>query len=199
MYTGCDHYEDTMMSSANPYEAPQASLQNPKLNDVYDQTSPFSASGRFGRANYVVYAFGAYLVFTFIMWVVTVTGYFLKNTAAMVLVGVEFVIFLVGLVFAIIFLIRRLHDLNWSGWLSVLTVVPLANLVIAIPCLFFRGTDGVNNYGPPPKPNKVHNVLAGIMAVMMIVGLIGIVAAISIPAYQKYAQQAQEISQQMPQ
>lgn len=187
------------MSSANPYEAPSASLQNANLNNVYDDTSPFSAAGRFGRANYVVYAFGGYFVLMLFMGAVTAATSVMGDAGTMVVGAAAFVAYIAAFVFAIIFLIRRLHDLNWSGWLSVLTVIPLANLVIAIPCLFFRGTDGPNNYGPPPRPNKTHNVLAGILAVLMIVSLVGIMAAVTIPAYQKYSQRAQDMSQQMPQ
>lgn len=187
------------MSSVNPYEAPQASLQNQQFQNVYDDTSPFSASGRFGRANYVVYAFGSYLVLMLVMGVATAAASFMGDAAAMVVAVVGTIAYVAAFVFAIIFLIRRLHDLNWSGWLSVLTVVPIANLVIAIACLFIRGSVGPNNYGPPPRPNKTHNVLAAVFVVLMVIGMTGIIAAIAIPAYQGYLQKAQEMSQQMPQ
>ena len=147
------------MSSVNPYEAPQASLQRQNLTEDFDETSPFSASGRFGRASYIAYAFGTYLALLVIMGIVTAMASLLGDSAPMVVGGVLVIAYVLTVVFAIIFMIRRLHDLNWSGWLSVLTIVPLVNIVIAIPCLFFRGTNGANNYGSPPKPNKAHVVL----------------------------------------
>ena len=41
---------------------------------------------------------------------------------------------------------RRLHDLGYSGWLALATVVPVIGLVIGLP----RGTVGSNDYGDDP-------------------------------------------------
>ena len=184
------------MSSANPYEAPQASLQRENMREVYDETSPFSAAGRFGRANYIAYAFGLYVVLMLVVGMVTAATSFMGDGGSIIVGGVSIIAYIAFFALAIIFMIRRLHDLNWSGWLSVLTVIPLINLVIAIPCLFFRGTNGPNNYGPPPKPNKAHMVVAGAFVMIFVVGIL---AAIAIPAYQDYVKRAQEMSQGMPQ
>ena len=35
--------------------------------------------------------------------------------------------------------IKRLNDLKWSKWLTVLTLIPYVCIVIRIPCLFFKG------------------------------------------------------------
>jgi uncharacterized membrane protein YhaH (DUF805 family) len=185
------------MSTVNPYETPQASLEY-RASDVYDQTSPFSAAGRFGRAGYIAYAFGSYLVVVLVLAIVGAASSFLGNAGAMVLGGASVIAYVMFFAFSIIFMIRRLHDLNWSGWLSVLTIIPLANLIIAIPCLFFRGTNGANNYGPPPKSNTTYTVVASIFVVLVTVAMIGVLAAIAIPAYQQYTQKAQEMSQQVP-
>jgi serine/threonine protein kinase/uncharacterized membrane protein YhaH (DUF805 family) len=41
---------------------------------------------------------------------------------------------------------RRLHDLGYSGWLALVTVVPLLGILVGLP----RGTVGPNAYGPDP-------------------------------------------------
>jgi uncharacterized membrane protein YhaH (DUF805 family) len=41
---------------------------------------------------------------------------------------------------------RRLHDLGYSGWLALITVVPLIGFLVGVP----RGTVGDNQYGPDP-------------------------------------------------
>ena len=46
--------------------------------------------------------------------------------------------------------IRRLHDLNRSGYFVLLTLVPIVNFVLEIYLLFFRGTVGANDYGEDP-------------------------------------------------
>jgi len=41
---------------------------------------------------------------------------------------------------------KRLHDMNQSGWLQLLCVIPLVHLWI----LLAPGTEGPNRYGPKP-------------------------------------------------
>ena len=51
---------------------------------------------------------------------------------------------------SIMLLIRRLHDLNRPGWWCLGMLIPLLNVVLAVYVLFFKGTDGPNDYGPDP-------------------------------------------------
>ena len=46
--------------------------------------------------------------------------------------------------------VRRLHDLDLSGWWMLLMLVPLVNFFFALYMLFFKGTDGPNQYGEDP-------------------------------------------------
>ena len=46
-------------------------------------------------------------------------------------------------------LIRRAHDLGYSGWLTLLFLLPLVNLCMLIYFLCARGTEGDNMYGAP--------------------------------------------------
>ena len=46
--------------------------------------------------------------------------------------------------------IRRLHDLNASGWYVLLTFVPFGQFLI-LWLMFKKGADGSNKYGDPPK------------------------------------------------
>ena len=46
--------------------------------------------------------------------------------------------------------IRRLHDLNRPAWWCIGCLIPLVNGVLGIYLLFFKGTDGPNQYGPDP-------------------------------------------------
>jgi uncharacterized membrane protein YhaH (DUF805 family) len=47
-------------------------------------------------------------------------------------------------------LIRRLHDIGWSGWLVLLQFVPLGGLILFI-CTLLPSERGVNKHGPYPK------------------------------------------------
>ena len=46
--------------------------------------------------------------------------------------------------------VRRLHDLNMSGWWSLLMLIPIVLFIV----LAFKGTAGENKYGPDPLPKN---------------------------------------------
>ena len=52
--------------------------------------------------------------------------------------------------------IRRLHDLDKTGWWLLLGFVPLINLAFALYLIFVEGTRGPNRYGPDPLGNVEH-------------------------------------------
>ena len=60
------------------------------------------------------------------------------------------IISIVAIISSSMLIIRRLHDLNRPAWWCIGVFVPLVNLVLGIYLLFFKGTDGPNDYGPDP-------------------------------------------------
>ena len=46
--------------------------------------------------------------------------------------------------------IRRLHDLDRPTWWCIGCIIPIVNFALAVYLLFFKGTDGPNQYGPDP-------------------------------------------------
>lgn len=91
-------------------------------------------------------------------------------------------------VFLVLQTIKRCHDMNWSGWWSILSLVPLANMVFGLLLLLVPGTRGSNDFGAPPPLNRT--ALAVIVIAVGGVVLIGVLAAIAIPAYQDYVNRA---------
>ncbi|MFO1068249.1 MAG: DUF805 domain-containing protein [Geminicoccaceae bacterium] len=47
-------------------------------------------------------------------------------------------------------LVRRLHDIGWSGWWALAMLVPLLNLFVLV-LTVFNGQPGPNRFGPDPK------------------------------------------------
>ncbi len=47
-------------------------------------------------------------------------------------------------------IIRRLHDLNKTGWLCLLITIPGVNVFFSLYLLFVPGTIGANDYGADP-------------------------------------------------
>jgi hypothetical protein len=103
--------------------------------------------------------------------------------------GIAAIGYLAMFIFSFILIIQRLHDLNKTGWMSLLILIPLANIYLLVLLIFFKGTEGRNNYGLQTPPNKTwHWVLAFSWLFILV---LGIVAAVSLPAYQNYVQRAQ--------
>ncbi len=46
--------------------------------------------------------------------------------------------------------VRRLHDLDKSGWWVLICLIPLVGLVVLIYWFIQPGTSGPNRYGPEP-------------------------------------------------
>lgn len=76
---------------------------------------------------------------------------------------------------------QRLHDLNWSAWMLLLHLVPVANLVLTLAMLLMPGTPGPNKYGLPPPPNSTAvKVLAWISIVLMVLGIFTLIATMAL-------------------
>ena len=103
----------------------------------------WSASGRLGRLRYLAYATGAYLVAVAIAAALAaVLGESLGAILAVL-------VYIATLVFSVLVSIKRSHDMDWTGWTVLLTLIPFVGLI----WLFKRGSEGTNNYGAPPPPN----------------------------------------------
>jgi uncharacterized membrane protein YhaH (DUF805 family) len=48
--------------------------------------------------------------------------------------------------------IRRLHDLDRTGWWILLSLIPIVGWIILLIWYCTRGTDGSNRFGPNPLP-----------------------------------------------
>jgi uncharacterized membrane protein YhaH (DUF805 family) len=62
----------------------------------------------------------------------------------------QMILLLGTLVPSIACVVRRLHDQDKSGWLALIGLIPLVNLVLLV-FMFLEGTRGSNQYGADPK------------------------------------------------
>lgn len=58
---------------------------------------------------------------------------------------------IIGTIYQVMIGVKRLHDIGRSGWELLVAFVPLVGLVIALPMLFRKGTEGNNKYGKSSK------------------------------------------------
>lgn len=143
----------------------------------YQPVRVFAVSGRIGRARYITYSFGLFILIGIVGGLL---GMVIGEAASLV-TGVA------AIVVGFMLTIQRCHDFNTSGWLALLILVPLANLVF----WFIPGSDGPNRFGKPTPPNSVLTLI--LVWILPIFFVAGILAAIAIPAYQTYLKRAQQV------
>ena len=187
------------MSDNTPYQAPQSDVID--TNSLhFDNTLFFSTSQRIGRLRWLVYGIGAQFGMMFFIGIVAaimvpaIVSARSGGDAGIGVVGIIMMVLMYGAIFVVSIILnrRRLHDLDQSGWLTLLIFIPLVNLFFALYLLFAPGTKGENKYGLKPKPNTVVLWIVGLILPIVFVGLL---AAIALPAYQDYVDRA-KVTQQ---
>ncbi|MAZ65983.1 MAG: DUF805 domain-containing protein [Kangiellaceae bacterium] len=177
----------------NAYVAPQSDLGNIEAAQFDQPSGLFSAKGRYRRSTYLFKLALFQLALFGILAVLGIVAAVLipqNQGLGIVLGSVAYLIFIVVTIWVSINLaVKRLHDLNHTGWLVLLMFVPLVNFGLGLYLLFKRGEDAPNDYGNPIEPNKTHRVL-GVAGILLPLVLGGILAAVSVPAYQDYVERA---------
>ncbi|NND59588.1 MAG: DUF805 domain-containing protein [Gammaproteobacteria bacterium] len=156
------------------------------------QTRPsrISPAGRLGRVRFLAYNMVLSLAMMALMMILGFiislvfggeTGEFL-NKLLIVIVMIP------AMIISVIFLIKRCHDFNASGWWCIPGVIgaliPLVNLIVFMVYALIPGTVGDNRFGPATPPNTaLHWVLATLFPLVLVAGVL---AAIAIPAYLDY-------------
>ncbi len=145
--------------------------------------SPFSIHGRFNRMSYL----GGYGL----IYLVTIVGYFIlasflgsfqlssnlfnfefysSLSGLSALVVWAFWLFLIYL--NIVLVVRRLHDLNKSGWMGLLLFIPVVQFFFMIYLLLASGTAGPNQYGPARPSTFIEKLMAWFILLAILISLI---------------------------
>ena len=113
--------------------------------------SGWNPAGRFGRRSYLAWnmLIGVYFFLIGAIAAFIVPDLTAKNPNALPFPFMIAAVFLygIGLYFTVIFSIRRLHDRDHSGWLVLLFLVPLLNLLLMLYMISAPGNPARNIYG----------------------------------------------------
>lgn len=111
----------------------------------------FSTEGRLNRFPYFKYFVTLWLASLIIGFVFSFLGTFLTNEPDSMLAVIPTGIFsLATSVGSVMIGIRRLHDLDKSGWFMLLVLIPFVNVIFGLYLLLARGTVGYNRFGADP-------------------------------------------------
>ena len=104
----------------------------------------FDVDGRIGRMGYFFWMLG-------IAFLVAVANVIIEANVYRAEAGTFALVYIVAWVLTIFPMVNRLHDLNRSGWVCLLSLIPLVNLGLGLYLLFGRSYDEKNEYGAPPQ------------------------------------------------
>ena len=115
------------------------------FNEIYH------TQGRLNRLAYIKYMIILALIMATAKFTMSCMATFLTGdpNGALVMMITYFLVAVAG-AGNIALMIRRLHDLDKSGWFTVLAIIPVVGLIFSVYLFCAKGTDGWNRYGKDP-------------------------------------------------
>lgn len=117
--------------------------------------NPFSFNGRIRRIEYFLSNLLGGFVFGLAFWLGMGTSLVSAEVESAggfgfgILISIAAI--LGGIWFTIAQDVKRLHDVDKSGWFVLFLIIPVINFILGIYMLFADGTVGPNRYGNDPK------------------------------------------------
>ena len=167
------------VSAPHLYATPKAAVAAdlPEFGEL----KAFTTDGRIGRLRYL--AWSMVLMLACMPLFAIAAGFFAASEilGGLLMVVVGIAVAVVGIMFGV----QRLHDIGWSGWLLLVSLVPVVGGVFSLLLFIIPGSTEANRFGSPPPPNsRAVKVLALLWLAMI---ALGIIAAITIPALMGYS------------
>lgn len=168
------------------------------------QDSVFNAKGRFGRLAYAAWSFLSAIVLCVVIFILAFIGSLFTGSQSnletgnfpFVIIALFFISYVILIYFSFVFSIRRFHDRNQTGWLSLLMLIPLVNFIVMLYLFCAKGTEGPNKFGPVRATVPWEKVLGWIYIILIPLILIFALIGTAVPAYQEYLQRSQYIQSQ---
>ena len=151
-------------------------------NPAPETDHPLSIRGRFGRLSFIgwyaflnVLSFFASIAFSLAVGIFNFSTMTLNSQFADLLTGMAGLGYVALLVFYLYFYIvitaRRLHDLDKSGWMMLLLLLPVINIFFILYLLLAPGTAGLNRYGAPRPAAFWEKLLAWLMIIIAVLSI----------------------------
>lgn len=148
---------------------------NGRGNLVYEPLSVLSLSQRLGRLRYACYQFAAW--FTGFLLIALAMLLSVELVPGLVGIGVTLIVGLLLLLYTVGLMVRRLHDMDMSGWWALLSLVPVLNLPFHLFLYLGNGSSSMNRYGTPnPLPSGIVMLFGGLFWFINVLSIIATIA-----------------------
>ena len=110
--------------------------------------------------------------------------------------SLDLIVILATLYIFVLTNIRRLHDFNQSGWLALLSLIPIINIFFGLFLCCLRGDEHSNRYGPARSSQLWEKILSLSVILMGISMLLFLITALfwleqMLPAFEQLPQAIQ--------
>ncbi len=122
---------------------------------MFDLSVYTSASGRVGRQTWwIAQVVLNVILFIAAFFVSLLTSYDDSGLMGLCILPIE----LAFVALSIVVSVKRLHDLDKSGWYYLIVLIPfVGGIILFVQCGFMQGTIGPNQYGDDPTQSKEFN------------------------------------------
>ena len=110
----------------------------------------FSLDGRINRLRFWLYNLIPVLTWVVMLLVIGGASEGSSESIQTTLKAILFVIWVLCVWIALAIHVKRWHDLDRSGWLALLVLVPYLGTVVSVVIGFIAGTSGSNRFGDDP-------------------------------------------------
>lgn len=156
------------VATAEAYAAPDAEIA---FETEQAPAKLFSTRGRMGVLKYAAQTFVWTVAFGLIIFaLLAATGMASAGEASPVVVGVSLVLALPFLFLMCCLMVKRLHDINMSGWFALLMLVPVVGSFFALYMMLRPGKAEANRFGAPAVTKGWEKVVGGLYVALMVVG-----------------------------
>lgn len=164
-----------------------------KMHEGFNNRRFFDWHGRVSRVQFLAYStFNALIALMLVALLFVMIGSFqgMVNASSeqlpMSLLGASSVGVAVLLYLQLAVSKRRFNDLNKTGWLALLMLVPGVNILVYLYLLAVKGSEGANYYGLPARPATQLKTVLMVLIPLLVISLIGLLTQVVVPSYHSY-------------
>ena len=177
----------------NATEADTSFVTLTQIHEGFNNRRFFDWHGRVSRVQFLAYStFNALIALMLVALLFVMIGGFqgMVNASSeqlpMSLLGASSVGVAVLLYLQLAVSKRRFNDLNKTGWLALLMLVPGVNILVYLYLLAVEGTAGANYYGLPARPATQLKTVLMVLIPLLVMSLIGLLTQVVVPSYHSY-------------
>lgn len=164
-----------------------------EIHEGFNNRRFFDWHGRVSRVQFLAYStFNALIALMLVALLFVMIGGFqgMRNASSeqlpMSLLGASSVGLAVLFYLQLAVSKRRFNDLNKTGWLALLMLVPGVNILVYLYLLAVEGTAGANYYGLPARPATQLKTVLMVLIPLLVISFIGLLTQVVVPSYHSY-------------